>query len=104
MSENHNLVADFYDQLAPYYSLIFPDWRKSISFQADVLDRLIKQYIPQPSSLNTSIASHPLFLDCACGIGTHIEISGAEDGAPSGAVWRDWLLSVVPHCRFQSAH
>lgn len=70
MSENHNLVADFYDQLAPYYSLIFPDWRKSISFQADVLDRLIKQYIPQPSSLNTSIASHPLLLDCACGIGT----------------------------------
>jgi SAM-dependent methyltransferase len=58
-------VADFYDRLAPDYSLIFPDWRKSIDYQAEVLDRLIKRYIP-----SSQMSAGPQLLDCSCGIGT----------------------------------
>jgi len=64
MNNMNDPVTDFYDQLAPYYSLIFPDWRESIGYQAEVLDRLIRKYIlPSNSPM-------PQLLDCACGIGT----------------------------------
>jgi len=32
-------VATFYDELAPYYHLIFPDWDASIARQAESLER-----------------------------------------------------------------
>lgn len=56
-------LADFYNQLAPNYSLIFPDWRKSVIYQSEVLDRLIRGCVDLSSSI-------PLLLDCSCGIGT----------------------------------
>ena len=48
-----------YNELAPYYHLIFQDWHSAIERQASILARLLPS--PQESS--------PL-LDCACGIGT----------------------------------
>lgn len=50
-------VGAFYDDLAPDYHLLFPDWSAAIAAQAAVLDRLIS-----PSGATV--------LDCACGIGT----------------------------------
>lgn len=48
-----------YNELAPYYHLLFQDWHASIERQANVLARLLGS--PQET--------RPL-LDCACGIGT----------------------------------
>jgi SAM-dependent methyltransferase len=54
-------VESFYDQLAPFYHLIFPDWDASIRRQAAALDTLIREHWGEP----------PLtILDVACGIGT----------------------------------
>ena len=33
---------DFYDRLAPFYHLIFPDWEASIARQAAALDAVIR--------------------------------------------------------------
>lgn len=51
---------DFYDQFAPYYHLIFPDWDQSITRQAVALDAIIKEYVDHPVTI----------LDASCGIGT----------------------------------
>ncbi len=54
-------VADFYNELAPHYHLIFHDWDESIARQGGFLNRL----------LETELGGGPLkILDCACGIGT----------------------------------
>lgn len=54
-------VLDFYEQLASDYHLIFADWHKSVLWQAEILDNLIRREIQQ----------FPLtVLDCSCGIGT----------------------------------
>jgi glycine/sarcosine N-methyltransferase len=55
-------VVRFYDELAPYYHLIFGDWKRTVLKQAEVLDRLIRLRKPAPSTLSV--------LDCSCGIGT----------------------------------
>jgi len=53
--------ADFYDDLAEHYHLIFEDWDRSIERQAAVLGPLLEKLA----------ARSPLrILDCACGIGT----------------------------------
>jgi glycine/sarcosine N-methyltransferase len=62
-----NPVADFYDQLAPHYSLMFADWTKSINYQAEVLDRLITSC---GVSMDPKGSEGPALLDCACGVGT----------------------------------
>ncbi|HEX8385303.1 MAG TPA: methyltransferase domain-containing protein [Rubricoccaceae bacterium] len=52
---------DFYDALAPYYHLIFPDWEASMRRQGDALDALLRarsEWTPRT------------VLDVACGIGT----------------------------------
>ena len=54
-------MSAFYNQLAPYYHLIFPDWDQSIKRQAVALDQIIKQF---------SKESDLTLLDAACGIGT----------------------------------
>jgi SAM-dependent methyltransferase len=51
----------FYDELAPYYHLIYPDWESSIALQAGALDELIRQELDGPA--------HRV-LDVSCGIGT----------------------------------
>jgi len=54
-------VEDFYDRLAPFYHLIFPDWEASIARQAAALDGLLRErFGPGPLSV----------LDVACGVGT----------------------------------
>jgi 2-polyprenyl-3-methyl-5-hydroxy-6-metoxy-1,4-benzoquinol methylase len=54
-------VPGFYDELAPYYHLIFEDWDRSIERQAGPLNSL----------LGARLGAGPLrVLDCACGIGT----------------------------------
>jgi glycine/sarcosine N-methyltransferase len=54
-------VARFYDELAEDYHLIFADWRASLAWQAEVLERAIREHLgPGPRSV----------LDCSCGIGT----------------------------------
>ncbi|HEX2077025.1 MAG TPA: class I SAM-dependent methyltransferase [Longimicrobium sp.] len=54
-------TQDFYDALAPYYHLIFPDWDASIARQAAALDQVIR------AELDTGGGT---VLDVACGIGT----------------------------------
>jgi SAM-dependent methyltransferase len=51
----------FYDQLTPFYHLIFPDWQASIARQADTLNSIIREFWPNRVSA---------ILDVACGIGT----------------------------------
>jgi SAM-dependent methyltransferase len=54
-------VAQFYDQLASDYHLIFADWKQSVLRQAGILSALIEPLKGAP----------PLtVLDCTCGIGT----------------------------------
>ena len=54
-------IAGFYNELAPYYHLIFEDWDKSIERQGAVLNSLLA---------SQSGAGPRRILDCACGIGT----------------------------------
>lgn len=51
---------DFYDELAPLYHLIFPDWSESIRRQGEQLSRIIESEWPR----------HVKVLDVSCGIGT----------------------------------
>ena len=50
----------FYDQLANYYHLIFPDWDETIDLQGQQLSKLLKSEWPRVHSV----------LDVSCGIGT----------------------------------
>src|SRR4029450_3726914 len=52
-------VERFYDELAPFYHLIFPDWQASIRRQAEALDRVIRERWGD---------NHLSILDAACGI------------------------------------
>ena len=54
-------VERFYDELAPFYHLIFPDWEASIRRQAEALDRVIRERLGD---------GRLSVLDVACGIGT----------------------------------
>lgn len=55
------MVDAYYDQLAPYYRFLFPDWEKSVLWQAQFLNSLIQEtFGPQARRI----------LDAACGIGT----------------------------------
>jgi SAM-dependent methyltransferase len=54
-------IKDFYASLTPFYHLLYPDWDKSISCQASMLEAIIKDNWGED---NLKI------LDVACGIGT----------------------------------
>jgi SAM-dependent methyltransferase len=54
-------LSDFYDRLAPFYHLIFPDWDASIARQAQALDAVIRARLGDGART---------VLDVACGIGT----------------------------------
>ena len=61
LSCGRETVRDFYDDLAPDYHLIYPDWDLSIERQGHALQHLIVD----------AIGEGPVeVLDCACGIGT----------------------------------
>ena len=54
-------MIDFYDQLSPFYHLIYEDWEASIAWQAERLSRIIRaRWGEQVESV----------LDVSCGIGT----------------------------------
>lgn len=55
------MIADFYDQLAPYYTFLYADWEASVTRQAAALDGIIREFI-DPTART--------ILDAACGIGT----------------------------------
>jgi SAM-dependent methyltransferase len=77
--------SDFYNQLAPYYHEIFPDWSRSIARQATQLRRIIRTHCKAPR--------HTV-LDASCGIGTQalglaalgFDVTGSDISA--GAVRR----------------
>lgn len=52
---------EFYDQLAPFYHLIFPDWEASMHRQGEALETILRVRGCSPPCL---------ILDAACGIGT----------------------------------
>lgn len=54
-------VPDFYDQLSPFYHLIYPDWDASLRRQASQLDSVVREL--WGGRVRT-------ILDAACGIGT----------------------------------
>ena len=53
-------MSDFYDQIAPFYHLIYQDWNASIRRQGEQLSALIDSEWP----------GHRKVLDVSCGIGT----------------------------------
>ncbi len=57
------MTDDFYDELAPLYHLIYPDWNESIRLQGDKLSQLIEAEWPGGGA-------HRKVLDVSCGIGT----------------------------------
>ena len=57
-------TEQFYDELAWYYDLVFPDWDASMQRQGDALIRLIRE------SVSPRARESPRVLDVAAGIGT----------------------------------
>src|SRR5262249_7680226 len=55
------MTHDFYDQLAPYYHLLYADWQASIERQSRGLSRVLDEF---------GVESGSAVLDAACGIGT----------------------------------
>lgn len=55
------MTHQFYDQLAPYYKYIYQDWDASVTRQAKILDKVIREYSQTPAKT---------LLDASCGIGT----------------------------------
>jgi SAM-dependent methyltransferase len=55
------MTQDFYDELAPYYHLLYPNWEASIGRQSRGLAHVLSEFDVPPGSD---------VLDAACGIGT----------------------------------
>src|SRR5262249_13726808 len=55
------MAKEFYDELTPFYHLIYADWEGSIGKQAHNLESIIREYWGE--QINT-------VLDASCGIGT----------------------------------
>lgn len=55
-------TEDFYDALAPFYHLIYPDWEASSARQAAALDVVVRAELGE--------GARRTVLDVACGIGT----------------------------------
>lgn len=55
------MTADFYDDLAPFYHLIYEDWDRSIERQGEVLATLLRE---------AGVGPGDEVLDASCGIGT----------------------------------
>ncbi len=54
-------AASFYDELAPFYHLLYPDWEVAISRQGNALAALLRELGIEPGDA---------VLDATCGIGT----------------------------------
>jgi glycine/sarcosine N-methyltransferase len=57
------MTQSFYDQLAPYYHLIYPNWEASVTRQSRGLAAVLGEFGVSPGRGST-------ILDAACGIGT----------------------------------
>jgi SAM-dependent methyltransferase len=57
------MTKDFYDKMAPFYHLIYPDWERSIERQADQLHKIIQE------NWGNEVET---ILDVSCGIGTQV--------------------------------
>lgn len=55
------MTADFYDQLAPFYHLLYPDWERAVEIQGRALGALLRE-------LGVAPGAH--VHDAAAGIGT----------------------------------
>lgn len=55
------MTQAFYDQLSPFYHLLYPDWETSIVRQGRGLDAVLQEF---------GVAPPARILDAACGIGT----------------------------------
>lgn len=55
------MTQAFYDQLSPFYHLLYPDWEASIVRQGRGLDAVLQEF---------GVAPRARILDAACGIGT----------------------------------
>jgi SAM-dependent methyltransferase len=55
------MIESYYNQLAPFYRYLYPDWEKSVLWQAEVLDGIIREYFGLKARS---------VLDAACGMGT----------------------------------
>jgi len=55
------MTGNFYDDLAPFYHLLYEDWERSIERQGEVLAGLLRQ---------AGVAPGDEVLDASCGIGT----------------------------------
>jgi SAM-dependent methyltransferase len=87
-------MSDFYDQLAPYYHLLYEDWDASIAAQGELLDNIIQsEWGPSANKI----------LDVSCGIGTQClalasreyEVTGSD--LSPGAVARASKEAVARH-------
>jgi SAM-dependent methyltransferase len=61
MSNGASTTASFYDHLAPYYHLLYGDWKSAVGRHGEALGRLLREAGVSPGE--------PI-LDAACGIGT----------------------------------
>ena len=74
-------LPNFYDRLAPFYHLIYPDWNVSIERQGEQLGALIASHWPGRQQV----------LDVSCGIGTQAialalrgyRVTGSDLSAPA---------------------
>jgi SAM-dependent methyltransferase len=55
------MSSEFYDQLAPYYHLLYGDWEAAIAMQSAELSQLLQ---------DAGVSAGAKILDAACGIGT----------------------------------
>lgn len=55
------MTTGYYDELAPFYKLMYPDWERSVQRQATILDGILKDYAGEKVET---------ILDVSCGIGT----------------------------------
>ena len=51
-------VERFYDELAPFYHLIFPDWEASIRRQAEALEQGVPSSIESADLLTQLLMQH----------------------------------------------
>jgi SAM-dependent methyltransferase len=86
-------MTEFYDQLAPFYHLIFPDWYASVRRQGEQIASLIESNWPERGPRRK-------VLDVSCGIGTQAIGLALQGHAVTGS---DLSASAVDRLRSEAA-
>ncbi len=84
------MTESFYDDLAPYYKMLYPDWDASVERQAKALHSVIQEYLGEEKQF---------ILDVACGIGTQ-SIGLAKLGYQVSA--SDISQGGIEHAKFEA--